>query len=255
MEYAYDDWCIAFIAEQLGDQKTAERFYQRAQNYKNLYDPKTGFFRAKRNYSWFAPFKAEEVNFNYTEANAWQYSLFAPQDIQGHIELMGGTENYEAHLDKMFAASTQTSGRNQADITGLIGQYAHGNEPSHHMAYLYNYVGKPHKTQKGVRQILDEQYSNHPDGLSGNEDCGQMSAWYVLSAMGIYAVTPGLDYYTIGTPLFEKTTINLENGNAFCITAKNVSDNNIYIQSASLNGEEFNQSFIVHQTIMKGGIL
>ena len=255
LEYAYDDWCIALMAEKLVDKKTAAEFYQRAQNYKNLYDPKSGFFRAKRRHSWFAPFKPEEVNFNYTEANAWQYSLFVPQDIQGHIELMGGTKKYEEHLDGLFAASTKTSGREQADITGLIGQYAHGNEPSHHMAYLYNYVGKPWKTQNVVRQILDEQYTNAPDGLSGNEDCGQMSAWYVLSAMGFYSVTPGLNYYTIGTPLFKKITLNLENGNTFSILASNVSNRNIYIQSATLNEKDFNQSFIKHKTIMNGGSL
>ena len=255
LEYAYDDWCIALIADQLGDTITAKYFYQRAQNYKNLYDPESGFFRAKRSYSWFAPFKPEEVNFNYTEANAWQYSLFVPQDIKGHIELMGGAANYEKHLDNMFKAPIETSGRDQPDITGLIGQYAHGNEPSHHMAYLYNYVKKPHKTQKIVRQILDKQYTHLPDGLSGNEDCGQMSAWYVLSAMGFYAVTPGLDYYTIGTPLFKQVILNLENGNTFKVISKNVSKKNIYIQSANLNGKEFNQSFIEHQTIMNGGAL
>jgi len=255
LEYAYDDWCIALLADSLGKEKIATNFYQRGQYYKNLFDPSTGFFRAKKSHTWFAPFKPEEVNFNYTEANAWQYSLFVPQDIEGHIELMGGAKNYEQHLDNMFNASTETSGREQPDVTGLIGQYAHGNEPSHHMAYLYNYVGKPHKTQKIVRQILDEQYTHLPDGLSGNEDCGQMSAWYVLSAMGFYSVTPGLDYYTIGTPLFEKATINLENGNAFTIVANNVSNDNIYIQSANLNDEIFEHSFIKHSDIIKGGSL
>ena len=255
LEYSYDDWCIALLADSLGKEKIATTFYQRGQYYKNLFDPSTGFFRAKKSHTWFAPFKPEEVNFNYTEANAWQYSLFVPQDIEGHIELMGGYKQYETHLDNMFSASTKTSGRKQSDITGLIGQYAHGNEPSHHMAYLYNYVGKPHKTQKIVRQILDEQYTHLPDGLSGNEDCGQMSAWYVLSAMGFYSVTPGLDYYTIGTPLFEKATLNLENGNAFTILANNVSNDNIYIQSANLNGEIFEHSFIKHSDIIKGGSL
>ena len=192
LEYSYDDWCIALLADSLGKEEIATTFYQRGQYYKNLFDPSTGFFRAKKSHTWFAPFRPEEVNFNYTEANAWQYSLFVPQDISGHIKLMGGAKNYEQHLDNMFSASTKTSGREQPDVTGLIGQYAHGNEPSHHMAYLYNYVGKPHKTQKIVRQILDEQYTHLPDGLSGNEDCGQMSAWYVLSAMGFYSVTPGL---------------------------------------------------------------
>ncbi len=253
LEYAYDDWCIAEFANKIGEDSIASIFYERAQNYKNLFDPSTNFFRAKNQYSWFSPFKPEEVNFNYTEANAWQYSLFVPQDISGHIELMGGDENYENHLDNMFSASKETSGREQADITGLIGQYAHGNEPSHHMAYLYNYIGKCHKTQKDVKQILEDQYSNSPDGLSGNEDCGQMSSWYVLSSLGLYSVTPGLDYYTIGTPLFEKSTLNLENGNTFVIKANNVSDKNYYIQSATLNGKTYNKSYIIHSDITNGG--
>jgi predicted alpha-1,2-mannosidase len=255
LEYSYDDWCIALLADSLGEKEIAANFYQRGQYYKNLFDPSTGFFRAKKSHTWFAPFRPEEVNFNYTEANAWQYSLFVPQDISGHIKLIGGAKNYEQHLDNMFSASTKTSGREQPDVTGLIGQYAHGNEPSHHMAYLYNYVGAPHKTQKIVRKILDEKYTHLPDGLSGNEDCGQMSAWYVLSAMGFYSVTPGLDYYTIGTPIFEKATLNLENKNIFIISAKNVSDKNIYIQSATLNGEIFEHSFIKHSDIIKGGNL
>jgi predicted alpha-1,2-mannosidase len=255
LEYAYDDWCIALLADSLGNEEIATTFYERGQYYKNLFDPSTGFFRAKKSHTWFAPFRPEEVNFNYTEANAWQYSLFVPQDISGHIKLMGGAKNYEQHLDNMFNASTETSGREQPDVTGLIGQYAHGNEPSHHMAYLYNYVGAPHKTQNIVRQILEGQYTHLPDGLSGNEDCGQMSAWYVLSAMSFYSVTPGLDYYTIGTPLFDKATINLENGNAFTILANNVSNENIYIQSATLNDELFENSFIKHATILNGGKL
>ena len=253
LEYAYDDWCIAEFAKRIGNDSVASIFYERAQNYKNLFDPSTNFFRAKNSFSWFSPFKPEEVNFNYTEANAWQYSLFVPQDISGHIQLMEGNKNYETHLDNMFTASMETSGREQADITGLIGQYAHGNEPSHHMAYLYNYIGKAAKTQKYVKQILEEQYSNLPDGLSGNEDCGQMSAWYVLSSLGFYSVTPGVDYYSIGTPLFKKSSINLENGNTFEIKANNVSDKNFYIQSATLNGKKYNKSYITHSEITNGG--
>lgn len=255
LEYAYDDWCIALLADSLGKKDIAGAFYERGQNYKNLFDPSTGFFRAKNSHSWFDPFIPEEVNFNYTEANAWQYSLFVPQDIKGHINMMGGNKNYERHLDKMFSSSNKTSGRLQPDITGMIGQYAHGNEPSHHIGYLYNYIGKPYKTQKIIRKIIKEQYTCSPDGLSGNEDCGQMSAWYVLSAMGIYPVTPGLDYYTIGSPIFTRTTLYLENGNKFIIQAKNVSQENIYIQSATLNGNDFNQSFIQHKTITDGGRL
>ena len=255
LEYAYDDWCIAIMADSLGQDSIAEIFYKRAQYYKNLYDPKSGFFRGKNAFSWFGPFKPEEVNFNYTEANAWQYSLFTPQDISGHIDLKGGKENYEKHLDSMFLSKIKTTGRHQPDVTGLIGQYAHGNEPSHHMAYLYNYIGKPAKTQKYIAKILNEQYSEHPDGLSGNEDCGQMSSWYVLSSLGFYPVTPGHDYYTIGTPLFKKAKINLENNNSFIIKAQNVSDKNIYVQAAKLNGQEYNKSFLHHSTILDGGEL
>ena len=253
LEYAYDDWCIAIMADSLGKNKIANTFYERAQYYKNLYDPSTGFFRGKNAFSWFGPFKPEEVNFNYTEANAWQYSLFVPQDISGHIQIKGGNKKYENHLDSMFESSSKTSGRDQPDVTGLIGQYAHGNEPSHHMAYLYNYIGKPFKTQKYTAEIMQEQYSNLPDGLSGNEDCGQMSSWYVLSSLGFYPVTPGLDYYTIGTPIFQEAKINLENSKSFTIKAKNVSDKNIYIQSATLNGKDYTKSFLEHQTIINGG--
>lgn len=254
LEYAYDDWCIALMADSL-NHPSAQRFYERGQYYQNLYDPSTGFMRAKMNNNWFGPFFPEEVNYNYTEANSWQYSLFAPQDIEGHIDLMGGEKVYEKYLDDLFDASSETSGREQVDITGLIGQYAHGNEPSHHMAYLYNYVGKPWKTQARVRQIMEEQYTVLPDGLSGNEDCGQMSSWYVLSAMGFYSVTPGLDYYTIGTPLFEEATISLENGNKFVIKANKLSPFNKYIQSATLNGQPFNKTYLQHETIINGGEL
>ncbi len=256
LEYAYDDWCIAKMAEAIPDWKdSSTSFYERAQFYKNLYDPETGFMRARNNGMWFSPFDPSEVNFNYTEANAWQYSLYVPQDVEGLMEIMGGKEVLSNHLDDIFNASSQTTGRDQADITGLIGQYAHGNEPSHHMAYLYHYVGQHWKTQQRVRQILDELYQNAPDGLSGNEDCGQMSSWYVLSSMGFYPVCPGDINYIIGTPLFPSATINLENGKQFVVNANNVSDQNIYIQSATLNSQPLNRSFIQHDEIMAGGIL
>lgn len=253
LEYAYDDWAIAQFALAQGDTATYEEFSRRAQSYKNIFDPNTGFMRARLNGGWFKPFEPSEVNFNFTEANAWQYSLFAPQDITGLIDLYGGVENFENQLDGLFSASSETSGRHQADITGLIGQYAHGNEPSHHMAYLYNYIGKPWKTQERVNQIINEQYWNGPDGLSGNEDCGQMSAWYVLSASGIYAVTPGLDYYTIGVPAFDEVTYNLENGNSFTFKAPSLSETNKYIQSATLNGDNYTKSYLPHAAIMNGG--
>lgn len=255
LEYAYDDWCIAMMTKSMNNENVYGQFIRRAQNYKNIFDPQTGFMRAKTNETWFTPFDPAEVNFNYTEANSWQYSFFVPQDISGLMELLGGADSLVARLDQMFAESTQATGRHQADITGLIGQYAHGNEPSHHMAYLYNYAGQPWKTQAIVRDIMDELYTHHPDGLCGNEDCGQMSAWYVLSAMGFYPVTPGSGLYAIGSPVLDKVTINLENGNEFVIETKNLSNENKYIQTATYNGRVWPNSFITHQMLMDGGYL
>ncbi|MCB0402849.1 MAG: GH92 family glycosyl hydrolase [Flavobacteriales bacterium] len=255
LEYAYDDWCIAQMAKTAGKDSLYKEFIGRAQYYKNIFNPETGFMQAKMNSGWSAGFNPAEVNFNFTEANSWQYSMFVPQDIQGLIALHGGSSQLEQKLDELFTTEMELAGREQADITGLIGQYAHGNEPSHHMAYLYNYVGAPYKTQERVHQILTEQYHDQPDGLSGNEDCGQMSAWYVLSAMGFYSVTPGTDYYAVGTPLFEAVTINLENGKQFKIFANGVSDQNKYIQSATLNGEVLNTAVLYHDQIMAGGEL
>ena len=255
LEYAYDDWTIAQMAEAMGEQEDYKNYIRRAQNYKNVYNPDSGFMQGRFRNQWFAPFDPYEVNFNYTEANAWQYSLYVPQDINGLIQLMGGPEAFEVHLDELFTAKTETSGRDQADITGLIGQYAHGNEPSHHMAYLYNFVGKPEKTQKYVQQIGRNLYTNAPDGISGNEDCGQMSAWYIFSAMGFYPVTPASNQYIIGTPLLEKATINLENGKQFTVMANNLSEANYYIQSASLNGKPLERSFLYHNEITDGGWL
>lgn len=255
LEYAYDDWTIAQMAKAMNKTEDYQLFSERAQYYKNVFNPATGFMQGRFNNTWFGPFDPYEVNFNYTEANAWQYSLYAPQDISGLTEMMGGKIKLEKHLDNLFSAEAKTSGRDQADITGLIGQYAHGNEPSHHMAYLYNFVNKPAKTQKLVRQILTELYTNEPDGISGNEDCGQMSAWYVFSSLGFYPVTPGSNQYIIGAPLFEKATINLENGKKFVITASNISEVNKYIKSASINGKPLNKTYINHSTIANGGAL
>ena len=255
LEYAYDDWTIAQMAKALGKTGDYKTYIQRAQYYKNVFDPETKFMRGRFRNTWFAPFDPYEVNFNYTEANAWQYSFYVPQDISGFTNLLGGKDKLDAQLDALFTAKVETSGRNQADITGLIGQYAHGNEPSHHMAYLYNFVNKPHKTQEKVHQILTELYKNEPDGISGNEDCGQMSAWYVLSALGFYPVTPGSNEYVIGTPLMEKATINLENGNQFTIIAHNIGTENKYIENAILNGEPLEKTFLSHSNIIEGGTL
>jgi len=255
LEYAYDDWCIAMLAQSLGDTATYDQFIQRAQYYKNIFNPENGFMQSKRNGGWSVGFNPTEVNFNFTEANSWQYSMFVPQDISGMIDLYGGADAFENKLDELFTTEAELSGRHQSDITGLIGQYAHGNEPSHHMAYLYNYIGKPWKTQERVHEIMQNLYTNQPDGLSGNEDCGQMSAWYVLSAMGFYSVTPGVGYYAIGTPAFGEAKINLENGNQFVIKANNISATNKYIQSTQLNGEPYSSSYINHFDIMNGGEL
>lgn len=255
LEYAYDDWCIAEMARMLGKDDVHITFLRRAQGYKHLFDPATKFLRARTNGGWYSPFDPTEVNFNYTEANGWQYNFYVPQDVNTHIALLGGPAAYEAKLDELFKSTAGMTGRDQADITGLIGQYAHGNEPSHHMAYLYNYVGKPWKTQQMIHRICREMYGNRPDGLAGNEDCGQMSAWLVLSAAGFYPVTPGSDQYAIGTPLFPDMVINTGRGKVFRIIARGVSNTHYYIASASLNGRPLSRSFLRHDEIANGGLL
>ncbi|MBK7030833.1 MAG: GH92 family glycosyl hydrolase [Bacteroidales bacterium] len=255
LEYAYDDWCISQFAKATGNNEDYKTFVKRGQNYKNLFDPSTGNMRARINGGWFSPFDPTEVNYNYTEANSWQYSFSATQDISGLIALHGGKDKFAAKLDELFSASSKTTGREQNDITGLIGQYAHGNEPSHHIAYLYPFAGQAWKTQELVRRILTDFYHDKPDGLIGNEDCGQMSAWAVMSAMGIYSVNPGSDFYVLGSPWFDKVTVHLENGKSFIIQAKNQSPENKYIQSATLNGKKYAASFLNHDVLSKGGNL
>ena len=230
LEYAYDDWCTAQVAKYLGRMDVYEEYMISAQYWRNVFDPETGFMRARLNGRWFTPFDPREVNNNYTEANSWQYSLFVPQDIAGLIEALGGPEALEARLDEMFSAEEGNTGRTQADITGCIGQYAHGNEPSHHVAYLYDFAGRPDKRQARVEQILGTLYSSAPDGLCGNEDCGQMSAWYVLSALGRYPVTPGDSGSQSGMTRIPKTIVT---NPAFEL------DNDIFIDSlrVSLRGE------------------
>lgn len=201
-----------------------------------------------------SPFDPAEVNFNYTEANSWQYSLFAPHAIGVLRELIGGKDSLEHWLDLLFTTEMDLSGRDQADITGLIGQYAHGNEPSHHMAYLYNYTNAPEKTQLYIDRIQREMYSNTPDGLSGNEDCGQMSAWYVLSAMGLYQISPSRPFYEFGRPLMNKAEIQLKRGKLLTIKS-NYSKKNIYIQKIKLNKVELKRNYISHSELTSGGVL
>ncbi len=259
LEYAYDNFCIATVNEHklrgTGLRGIHRHFYRSALNFINVYDPESGFMRARRHGLWHTPFDPAEVNFNYTEANSWQYSLYAPHAISILAELMGGKGELENWLDQLFTTESDLSGRHQVDITGLIGQYAHGNEPSHHMAYLYNYTNAPHKTQYYVDKILKEMYHNAPDGLSGNEDCGQMSSWYVLSALGLYQITPGHPYYDLGRPLMNVAKLNLENGNVLTISAVNNSDENKYVQDVFFNGEKLSKNMISHHELIEGGTL
>ncbi|NQX92507.1 MAG: glycoside hydrolase family 92 protein, partial [Flavobacteriales bacterium] len=255
LEYAYNDYCIAQVAKKAGRMDIYERFLERSLSYRNLYDPETGFFRPRLGGGWIESFDPREVNFNFTEANAWQYNFFVPHDVNGHIELLGGPEKFEEKLDELFFGDGTITGRNQADITGLIGQYAHGNEPSHHMAFLYHYLGKPWKTQNMVDSILNTQYRNAPDGLSGNEDCGQMSSWYVLASMGLYPVCPGNPEYVLFAPKWDQWELELDNGKSFIAVAKRNNPNDKYIQSVTINGEAYPYSYISHQTIVKGGTM
>jgi hypothetical protein len=211
--------------------------------------------RARRGAQWYGPFDPSEVNFNYTEANSWQYSLYAPQQIELLINLLGGPDSLETWLDRLFTTDMKLSGREQADITGLIGQYAHGNEPSHHMAYLYNFTNAPHKTQLYVDRILHEMYQNAPDGLSGNEDCGQMSAWYVLSTLGLYPIAPGKPVYQIGRPLINSATIKLENGKSILINCHEQAKEHKYIKQVLWNGQRLEKMEISHEQLMQGGVL
>ena len=258
LEYAYDDWCIAQMAKALGKEEDHQYFLKRANSYQLLFDTETGFMRGKnRDGSWRTPFdpkhSSHRENTDYTEGNAWQHSWFVPHDVAGLIALHGGSEPFISMLDSLFSEDSMITGENiSPDISGLIGQYAHGNEPSHHIAYLYNYAGAPWKTQEKVQQIMAAMYKPTPDGISGNEDCGQMSAWYVFSAMGFYPVNPASGIYVLGSPLFSEISIDVGNGKKFELIAKNKSAKNIYIQSATLNGKPLNRSYITHDEVMNG---
>ena len=255
LEYAYDDWCISQMAGKLSNFNDYNLFTQRAYSWMNVFDPKTGHMRPRINGGWLSPFDAKQVNNHFTEANSWQYSFFVPQHLPELVKAYGGIKRFEKKLDELFTTSSETTGREQADITGLIGQYAQGNEPSHHMAYLYTLIGQAPKTQERVRFVLDNFYKNSPDGLIGNEDCGQMSAWYVWSAMGMYPVCPGKSYYSIGTPLFPEVILQLENGKTFTIKSNQPSARNFYVLRATLNGNSLKEPVLQHRSIMDGGLL
>jgi len=260
LEFAYDDWCIAQMAKALGKSEDAALFAKRAQNYTNVFDPKTGFFRGKQaNGTWRDPFDPKAVSFDdYTEANAWQYTFGVPHNVPDLIRLYGGNEAFIRKLDQLFNEDSDI--RNYLiDVSGLIGQYAHGNEPCHHIAYLYAPAGAQYKTAARVRQIMLTQYSNSPEGVCGNDDCGQISAWYVFSALGFYPLNPASGVYVIGSPLVEKATLQLDpnyyKGGTFTVVAHNVSRQNGYVKSAKLNGQKLERPWISHEEIARGGTL
>jgi predicted alpha-1,2-mannosidase len=251
LEYAYDNWCVAQVAAKLNRKEEEKEYLKRSLGYVNLFDPSTGFMRPRTNGTWLQTFYPDEINNHFTEGNSWQYSFYVPHDVNGLINLHGGMAAFEKKLDALFDASSRIRGRQQADVTGMIGQYAHGNEPSQHMAYLYNYVGKPQKTIEKVRQILNLFYKNAPDGLIGNDDCGQMSAWYVLSAIGIYPLCPGNANYTTSEPFFNHIILNLEDGKKFRISREPATGGNL--SSITVNGKSTSRPGISHSMLVNGG--
>ena len=260
MELCISDGSIALMAKAMGKEDDYEYYNRRAKNYQLYYDHSVEFFRGKKSDgSWnpiFVPLSSKRsIAKDYAEGNAWQYLWLAPQDVSGLMELMGGRDKFISRLDSFFMLEPEDETEVLVDLTGLIGQYAHGNEPSHHIAYLYALAGQPWKTAEKVRYIMEEFYHDDPDGVIGNEDAGQMSAWYVLSSLGFYPVFPASTEYVFGSPLFEKATLHLQGGKSFTVKTENNSPENIYIQSVELNGEEHNKMTITHQDIMNGGVL
>lgn len=280
MEMCFDDWCLAQLAKELGKDGDYKYFSSRAQNYRNVYDKESGFMRPKmldgswlkkcsvgqkneivinENHSYYSCFDPLLIglrpNRHYTESNAWHYIWSVQHDVNGLIELIGGNEKFAAKLDTFFTMRPEVSGPNYVGVVGTIGQYVHGNQPSHHVAYLYNYAGQAWKTQEKVHKVMDMFYHDNPRGICGNDDMGSLSSWYILSSMGFYPVTPGSNVYSIGSPIFEQSTINLENGKQFTVKAENVSKQNIYIQSALLNGNPLLKPFINHEDILNGSEL
>jgi predicted alpha-1,2-mannosidase len=261
LEYAYDDWCIAQIARILGKEADSRHYLERSELYRNYYDTETGFMRGRNSDGTFTvpfnPSHSDHSESDYVEGNAWQWTWFVPHSPRGLMELMGGREEFIKRLDQLFLAESKLEGENvSSDISGLIGQYAHGNEPVHHVAYFYNYAGQQDKTAEKVNEIMTTLYLTGPEGLSGNEDCGQMSAWYVLSAMGFHPVNPADGEYAIGRPMFDQVSIPLQDGEkAFRITVSNNSPENKYIRKMLLNGTPLDRPFIKHSDIVEGGLL
>jgi predicted alpha-1,2-mannosidase len=257
VEYAYDDWCVAQVAKKLGKTADYKRFMQRAENFRNLYNPATDFLQGKNTEgTWRKNFNPIDVSRlgsdDFTEGNSWQYTFFAPQDVDGLISLLGGRKAFAHKLDSLFDQPSVNNNPDEPDVSGMIGQYSQGNEPSHQIAYLYNYVGEPSRTAERVRLIADSLYNDTREGLCGNDDCGQMSAWYMFSTMGFYPVNPASGEYVIGSPLFPKVIIHTGNAKSFTIEARNVSTTNKYIQSATMNGKSYPYSYITQKQIEQG---
>lgn len=253
LEYAYDDWCIAQMAKKMGRDDIYKEFSARALNYRNVFNPATGFMQPRAASGEFQPdFKPEDYTPHICESNAWHYLWSVQHDVPALRDLIGGSNAFEARLDSLFGDKIGEEEELPIFSTGMIGQYAHGNEPSHHVAYLYNVAGNPSKSQKRLKEIMDAFYTNTPAGLCGNEDCGQMSAWYVFSALGFYPVNPASGIYEIGTPTFRSAKIHLDNGKTFTMSAPQVSDQNIYIKSVKVNGQPYNKSYITHSQILDG---
>lgn len=256
LEYAFDDFCIAEMAKKMGKQDIADEFYKRSQNYRNVYNPKSSFMQPRNGEGKFMePFSPDDYTEPICESNAWHYFWSVQHDIPGLIDLVGGKERFTEKLDSMFTYNPSADAELPLFSTGMIGQYAHGNEPSHHVIYLWNKVGQPSKAQQYATQVMKELYLNTPAGLCGNEDCGQTSAWYVFSAMGIYPMNPVSGQYEIGSPIFPEVRMHLENGKTFTVKANGVNAENIYVQSVKLNGEPLKTSYITHQDIMNGATL
>lgn len=259
LEMAYDDWCVAQLARKLGKNDDYSHFMKRSSFYTNLYDAKTGFFRAKnKTGEWLSPFNPLKYGGNggnpYTEGNAWQYFWYVPQDIPSLISLVGGAQAFNHKLDQFFTLK-DLPGEVNGNASGFIGQYAHGNEPSHHVAYLYDYSAQPWKTQFYVSKILNELYNNSHSGYSGNEDCGQMSSWYTFSAMGFYPVNPASGIYMIGSPILKSAMLRLDNGRTFSVSTQNAGKENPYIQSVRLNGKAYDKTYLTQKDITRGGKL
>ena len=261
LEYCYDDWCIAQVAAQLGKPDEAADFLKRSRNFSNVFDAQTGFFRPRKaDGSWMTPFDPKLAGYGetgFTEGNAWQWNWFVLHDPRALIEMLGGNEKFVKRLDQLFRESSEvkSAGRAVVDMTGLIGQYCHGNEPSHHVIYLYNFAGRPDRTRAMAREVCTTLYSSKVDGLCGNDDCGQMSAWYVFNALGFYPLNPASGRYELGAPLFDRATLRLPNGKTFSVVGAGDPAKNAGVKAISLNGQPLDRLYITYEEIMAGGEL